>query len=374
MSTILNTVCLMAVAIEIAAKKWVVACTAGGKIVRKVLSEEQSMERLDALVAEVTRAASKLGLDPSAQVLVAYEAGQEGFWLMRALQERGIRAEVINPTSLQVDRRARRVKTDRVDAESLARALWRHMNGDHLALRMVHAPDEEAEDVREWQRERDRLMAQRRGCEDRIRKKLRTQGIWQLPRTWRTMLREDALRDWGGRPLGTTLRAMLQIELDRLEAAEAQIATLQQLADRLGSRVSEQVEQLSALCGVGPVGARGLALRLLFRKFKNPRQVGSCVGLVGTPYDSGTMRKDQGISKQGDPRLRALLVELAWMWLRYQPESSLSRWFVARTSGSGPRNKRVMIVALARKLAIALWRYVENGVIPEGAKLKRQYA
>jgi transposase len=115
-------------------------------------------------------------------------------------------------------------------------------------------------------------------------------------------------------------------------------------------------------------------LRLLFRTFDNPRQLGGCIGLVGTPYDSGTMRKDQGISKQGDPRLRALLVELAWMWLRYQPESSLSRWFVARTSGSGPRNKRVMIVALARKLAITLWRYVENGVIPEGAKLKRQYA
>lgn len=373
MSTALTSaVCLMAVAIEIAASKWVVATVVGGsrRIRRKVLSQEAIDARFLALLEELATARAHFGLPAEGRVLVAYEAGQEGFWLVRALRQRGIEAEVIDPVSLQVDRRARRAKTDRLDAEALGNALWRYLSGEVRALRMVRVPSEAAEDSREWQRERDRLMAERRSCADRIGKKLRTHGIWNAGKAWRGRLRNGQLRTFAGTALGGMLSAVLRIELDRLEAAEAKLAELMLLRPQLDEAVTERTTRLVALRGIGEVGARALSMLLFWRQFDNRRQVGACVGLVGTPYDSGTQRQDQGISKAGDPRLRALLVELAWLWLRYQPQSAITRWFIARTQGSGSRGKRVMIVAVARRLAIALWRYLKDGVIPEGARLK----
>lgn len=372
MATILNTVCLMAMAIEISAAKWIVASVANStsKIRRKSLDQEQAKARFEALLEEITTARKHLQVPEEARVLVAYEAGQEGFWLVRALRARGIEAEVIDPVSLPVDRRARRVKTDRVDAEALTAALWRYASGDCRALRMVRVPDEAAEASREWQRERDRLEGERRGCTDRIVKKLRTQGIWPLPKTWRADLRAQRLHLFSGKALPAMLSAMLSIELDRLEAAEAKLKELQEQLALLDPAARARIDALVRLRAVGPVGARGLATLLFWRDFDNRRQVGACVGLVGTPYDSGTMRQDQGISKAGDPKLRALLVEMAWMWLRYQPDSALSSWFTQRTQGGGKRARRVMIVAVARKLAIALWRYLKHGEIPQGARLK----
>lgn len=371
MSTTLATVCLMAVAVEIAAAKWVVASTAGGKIRRVTLSQETPRERLEALVAEVSKARQLLKLSPEARAVVAYEAGQEGFWLVRALRARGIEADVIDPVSLKVDRRAKRVKTDRVDAEALAIALWRYINGDRHELRMVRVPSETAEDAREWERERNRLAAEARSCRDRIRKKLRTHGIWNLPeKRWRDDLRAGRLRTFAGTALGTQLQRALVIELDRLELVESKLKTLERDLDSLDAVTRERVEHLSRMRGIGAAGSRTLATLLFWREFANRRQVGACVGLTGTPYDSGTSRQDQGISKTGDPRLRALLVELSWLWVRLQPESRITRWFHERTQGAGKRGRRVMIVAVARKLAIALWRYLKFGEIPDGARLK----
>ena len=376
MTAILNTLCLMAIAIEISSAKWIVASTASSaqKIRRKTLDQKDAHARFEALLVEIEAARKHLQVPAGSRILVAYEAGQEGFWLMRALRTAGIEAEVIDPVSLQVDRRARRVKTDRVDAEALAAALWRYLSGEQRALRMVQAPSALAEDDREWQRERERLTQQLRGCTDRISKKLRTQGIWPLPKTWRGDLRNNRLHGFSGEALCPMLGAVLRIELDRLEAAEAKLKELKGKLELLDSETRTRIERLVLVCGIGEVGSRALATQLYWRSFSNRRQVGSCVGLVGTPYDSGTMRQDQGISKAGDPKLRSLLIELAWSWLRYQPKSAISLWFAKRTEGGGKRNKRVMIVGVARKLAIALWRYLKDGLIPEGAALKRQVA
>lgn len=373
MSTTLTTVCeKMAVAVEISSAKWVVASYAGGarRVRRKVLEQATPEARFAALLAEIGEARARAGLTETAQVVVAYEAGQEGFWLVRALAERGWEAGVIDPVSLPVDRRARRAKTDRLDARALVLALWNSMNGEGAAVRMLRIPDADAEDAREWQREQGRLERERRACADRLRKKLRTQGIWVLPRGWREALREGRLRTFAGQPLGAMLQAALGVELARLEAAEAHLKAWSRQLEQMPPVVAQRITRLADLRGIGPVGARGLALQLYWRQFCNRRQVGACVGLVGVPYDSGTLRCDQGISKAGDPRLRALLIELAWLWLRYQPDSALTRWFLRRTQGAGKRGRRVMVVAVARKLAIALWKYLQYGVMPEGARMK----
>jgi len=371
-TTVTTTVCQMAVAIEIAASKWVVATSVGGacRIRRKTLTQEAVNERFAALLAELAAARKHFGLTDDVRLLVAYEAGQEGFWLVRALRAAGVAAEVIDPVSLQVDRRKRRAKTDRLDAEALTTALWRYQGGDLRALRMVRIPSQVDEDNREWQRECDRLKAERCALTDRIRKKLRTHGIWNPPKQWREELREGRLRTFTGQSLSGMLNAALVIELDRLELVESKLAQWARHATRLDQAVTQRMTRLAAMRGIGKVGAGALSMLLFWRQFDNRRQVGACVGLVGTPYDSGIQRQDQGISKAGDPKLRALLIELAWLWLRYQPDSAITAWFHRRTQGSGSRGKRVMIVAVARRLAIALWRYLRDGVVPEGARLK----
>lgn len=355
---------MVAVAVEMSGATWLVGSCAGVKVLRKSVSDETPIERMRSLVAEVERSVKKLGGGGDTRVVVAYEAGQEGFWLKRELAARGIEAEVIDPVSLKVDRRSKRAKTDRLDVEALARALFAWMAGDTTALRMVRMPSKEDEDNREWQRERERLKAERRGCLDRIGKKLRTQGIW----IWdRTKLRDGTLKCLDGTPLGPMLSKAMKMELDRAELAEAKLAELTKHATDLTPEASTCVKRLTALKGIGEVGGRGLALKLYWRKFDNRREVGACTGLVSMAYDSGTMRQDQGISKQGDPSLRALLVELSWLWLKHQPGSELTAWFRKRTEGQGKRHKRTMIVAVARRLAISLWRYLKDGIVPEGA-------
>jgi transposase len=207
---------------------------------------------------------------------------------------------------------------------------------------------------------------------DRMVKLLTTQGCWEkLDRAFTQRLANGELRDWEGKPLGATLLVRLQRELTRWQQARDQFKQLEQeRAERFSAQQQAQLTQLVQLRGVGPVSAQRLVLELFWRHFANARQLGACVGLVPQPYDSGTMRKDQGISKQGNRRVRALLVELAWMWLRYQPNSALSCWFASKVQGDSKRSRRVAIVALARRLLIALWRYLERGVPPEGSQLK----
>lgn len=355
----------VAVAVEISGAKWVVGSFAGTKLRRKVLEEKSAERRLAALCGEVSTAAAKLGGE-GVQVVVAYEAGQEGFWIQRALAKRGLQVEVIDPVSLKVDRRSKRAKTDRLDVEALARALYAWVQGDTTALRMVRSPSRSDEDDREWQRERDRLRAERRSCLDRIGKKLRTHSIW----SWdRESLRTGSLRDIDGQPLGRMLQIALLIELDRAELVERKLELLEAHAGQMSDRSRECIDRLMQFRGIGEVGARGLTTKLYWRDFSNRREVGGCTGLVGMPYDSGSTRQDQGISKQGDPSLRGLLVELAWLWLRYQPSSAITQWFRERAMGQNKRHKRTLIVAVARRLAIAWWRYLKDGHVPEGAIL-----
>lgn len=374
-TTLQGSVCTMlAMVVEIASAKWVVASHAGGAgaIRRVTLTAPTAGSRLAGLVEEIGKARQRFGAGPQTRLVVGYEAGQEGHWLVRALRARGIEAEQIDPSSLQVDRKAKRAKTDRLDAEALVRALWRWMTGEAKALRMVRVPSVADEDNREWQRERDRLSGERRGCEDRIVKKLRTQGVWLkgLGGSDRRRLREGSLCGVEGQVLEPMLQRMLLIELERLEAVEGLLRKLDAQRAQLAPAAAERARRLERLCGIGEVGSHKLALLLLWRDFSNRRQVGSCTGLVGMPYDSGVTRQDQGISKAGDPRVRALLIELAWLWLRYQPDSALTRWFRQRSQGHSKRGKRILIVAVARRLAIALWRWLKDSVVPEGARLK----
>ncbi|MCX8006219.1 MAG: IS110 family transposase, partial [Burkholderiaceae bacterium] len=232
---------VVAVAIEIASAKWVVASFAGERVRRKVLTAEDAAVRFEALLAELREVRRRWEVGPGDRVVVGYEAGPEGFWLVRALRSRGVEAEVIDPASLPVERRARRAKTDRLDADALVRALWRHGLGDGGALRMVRVPSLADEDAREWQRARDRLADAARSGVDRIVKKLRTQGIWEMPARWREQLRAGTLRGFDGEALGPQLQAALVMELDRLELAESRLRELDRDLSRLAPEVREPV-------------------------------------------------------------------------------------------------------------------------------------
>lgn len=364
---------VLAVALELAKASWKVALSDARRNPRlKTVDAPQPLARLEQVVQQVKEARARWALPASVRVIVVYEAGQDGFWLQRALQARGVETLVIDPASLLMERRARRAKTDRLDALRLVEALLAWLRGDRRRFQLVRVPRVEDEDRRHWGRERQQLQRELQQHRNRIEKLLATQGCWtRLDRAGRQQLAEGSLRDWAGQPLGAALQARLQRELQRWQDARTQLRQLErEQPQRFGARQAEQVARLTQLRGIGPVGARQLVLELFWRQFRNRRQLGACVGLVPAPYDSGTLRVDQGISKQGNPRVRALLVEQAWLWLRYQPDSALSHWFARKAGGACRRSRRVAIVALARRLVIALWRYLEQGERPAGATLK----
>jgi transposase len=273
-----------------------------------------------------------------------------------------------------VARQARRAKTDRLDALLLLRTLQTWLSGQRDCMRVVHVPDERAEMQRHLARDRGLLQKEVGQHRDRIRKLLRTEGCWQeLQGDVRAQLEAGEFVCVNGQPLPAELRERLLRESERLQMAQQQLAALERgLLAQLPEPVRAKIAQLAQLKGVGWVGATRLVLELYWRDFHNRRQVGSCVGLVAQPYDSGDSRVDQGISKQGNRRVRALLIEMAWMWRRYQPGSAIAQWFAQRTAGNAPnkRGKRIAIVAVARRLAIALWRYLTDGVVPQGAQFK----
>ncbi|MFC5697184.1 IS110 family transposase [Pseudomonas sp. GCM10022186] len=364
---------VLAVALELAKACWKVALSDARRNPRlQTADAPQPLARLEQVVQQIEAARARWALPQSVTVVVVYEAGQDGFWLQRALQARGVETLVIDPASLLMERRLRRAKTDRLDALRLVEALLAWLRGDRRRFQVVRAPRVEDEDRRHWGRERQQLQRELQQHRNRIEKLLATVGCWtRLDRAGRQQLAEGRLQDWAGQPLGAALQARLQRELQRWQDARTQLRQLErEHAQRLGTRQTEQVARLTQLRGIGTVGARQLVLELFWRHFRNRRQLGACVGLVPAPYDSGTLRVDQGISKQGNPRVRALLVEQAWLWLRYQPDSALSHWFAKKAGGDGRRSRRVAIVALARRLVIALWRYLEHGELPAGATLK----
>ena len=321
------------------------------------------------------QAKAKWQLGSHCEVVLVYEAGQDGFWIARALQARGWRVVVADAASIPVARQARRAKTDRLDAQMLLDSVLAWLGGERGRMHVVSVPSTQAEAQRQLVRDRGELQKEVGQHRDRIRKLLRTVGCWEpLEGDLLGALGEGRLRCWDGQPLPQELRQRLQREAQRLRLVLQQLALLEgQLLEQLPAAVRERIAQLARLKGVGWVGATRLVLELYWRDFHNRRQVGACVGLVAQPYDSGASRVDQGISKQGNRRVRALLIEMAWMWLRYQPGSALAQWFAARTgsSAANKRGKRIAIVAVARRLAIALWRYLGDGVLPPGAQLKK---
>jgi len=317
------------------------------------------------------RVAKVTGQTPT--VTLCYEAGYDGFWLARFLEQRGIECLVMEPASLQVNRRARRVKTDRIDVESLLHTVIAWCRGERHVCSMVVIPSVEEEDLRRSHRERDRLVRERTAHINRIKGLLFGQGIRgiNVKKDYKT-LAPAALVTGDGRPLPERLGREITREIARLAQVQAQIAEIEcerDLASTPCAATERKRHALLRLNGIGPTFSAILAREVYYRRFANRRQVASYIGLAPSPYDSGEGRRNQGISKAGNSRARYSLIQAAWLWIRHQPNSALTQWFHHRTEGQSKRMRCIMIVALARKLAIALWRYVELGLIPEGATL-----
>ncbi len=274
-----------------------------------------------------------------------------------------------------MQRHKRRAKTDRLDAIKLVINLRAWLRGERDRMHVVHVPSAQDEASRHLMRERGQLQKEVLQHLDRMRKLLATLGCWEdvAHRAFAERLARDEVRCHDGTPLPPELRERLLRECERRASAAQQLAVLEKTRQAsVPAPARARSNALARLKGIGEVGASRLALELFWREFSNRRQVGACVGLVPQPYDSGESQTDQGISRQGNRRVRALLVEMAWTWLRYQPGSALTQWFNRRTQGTRPnrRARRIAIVAVARRLAIALWRYLKDGVIPEGAQMK----
>jgi transposase len=327
-----------------------------------------------ALISDLrSRVSAELG---SVDMACCFEAGRDGVWLHRLLTAQGVAAYVLEPTSILVNRRARRAKTDRLDAEGMVRVLASWLSGDRQICSMVRVPTPEQEDAKRRHREREHLVQDRVRIENRIEALLFTQGIRKRPslRSWSRDL--DALRTGDGRALPPLLRAeldrlrrRLELVLELIRELEAEReATLSATADRS----SQQIAALQQIRGIGANFAAVLVHEVFYRGFENRRQLASYVGIAPTPHKSGTMDRDRGISRAGNPRARTTLIQLAWLWLRYQPGSELAIWFRARVGALQGRTRRIAIVAIARKLLIALWRYVESGLIPAGITLRAE--
>jgi len=319
------------------------------------------------------RAARRLG--SAAAVVSCYEAGYDGFWLHRLLTAAGIINHVFDPASIAVEQRARRVKTDRIDGELLLRTLMAHCRGEPRVVRVVRVPSTEQEDMRRDSRERQRLVQEQTAHINRIKALLRLLGMAvgnPRRRDWLSWL--EAQRDWQGEPVPARQMAELEREHARLMLVREQIAALERAsaaspASEAAAQRGENKRLLQQIRGLGAVFSGTLANEVFYKDFSNRRQVGSYIGLAPSPWCSGGTDREQGISKAGNRRARHAAIECAWLWLRHQPDSALSRWFRERTVNASKRIRRIAIVALARKLMVALWRYLTTGLIPEGAVL-----
>lgn len=356
-------------ALELSNSKWKLAFSAGDGIRKKSLDAGD----LGALDREIGKAKQRFRLGEDCRVVSVYEAGRDGFWIHRALAGRGIESLVVDSASIEVNRKQRRAKTDNVDVEALIRQLMRFAGGEKRALSVVRVPTVEAEDQRRLHRERQRLLTERGAHSARIQSLLIAHGIRR--RVSPQLLEElEELQSPAGYPLGEDLKAEIRREYERYRLAHEQILGLERTQrERLEAEPSGALQQVSSLLqlrGVGQVTSWVLVMEFFaWRGFRNRRELAACAGLTPTPYSSGEMVRDQGISKAGNRRIRTLLVELSWLWLRYQPNSALTLWYQERFAVGGKRMRRIGIVALARKLLVALWRYVEHGEIPQGAVL-----
>ncbi len=315
------------------------------------------------------RVRGKLGTMPA--VVTCYEAGYDGFWLHRLLTAAGITNYVFDPASIAVEQRGRRAKTDRIDGKLLLRTLMAHVRGEPRVVRIVRVPTQEQEDSRRVNRERDRLITEQTAHTNRIKALLRQRGMavgHPRRRDWLAWLGEQ--RDWEGLAVPPAMLAELTREHARLMLVCEQLeAVTRELSATMAATAHER-DLLGRLKSLGLVMSAGLANEVFYKDFRNRRQVAAYIGLATSPWQSGGTDREQGISKAGNPRARKMAIELAWLWVLHQPDSALARWFKARTLRASKRIRRIAIVALARKLMVALWRYLTTGLVPQGAALK----
>jgi transposase len=364
------------VSLELSKARWLLTVSVPGteKISRHFVSGGDAEALLEVIARLQALAAKRCGA--AVPVVVIQEAGLDGFWIHRLLAGRGIESHVVDPASIAVNRRHRRAKTDSIDGEALLRTLMAWSRGERQVCSMVQPPSPEAEDRRRLSRERGRLIKERIQHANRIKGLLASQGVSDyepLRRDRRARL--DALTTGDGRRLPERLRAEIGREIERLELVLTQIARVESERDALVAEAASADRDavpatLLRLRGIGPELASLLWLEGLFRHFGNRRQLAAYAGLAPSPWQSGGLEREQGIAKSGNPRLRQAMIELAWFWIRHQPGSALSRWFVERVGAARGRVRRISIVALARKLLVALWRFVTNGIVPEGAVFK----
>jgi transposase len=374
-------------ALELSAASWHLVFSVGlGRPLRHRTITAGSAEQLR---EEVRRARARFGLTGAAAVRSCYEAGREGFWVHRRLTQEGIENLVVDSSSIEVNRRVRRAKTDRLDGQGLVRKLVQYWGGDRATWKVVQVPSAALEDGRHAERGLATLTAERTAWRNRIHGLLMLAGV-------RLRIGADfgdrlaACRTWAGTPLPAGLRARVEQAWRLLTAVEGELRTAraaraaelaagaqalraaaaarpQPPAPRAPAEIAAALMRLRAL---GPGTATVLAHEVFSRDLRNRREVGALTGLVGVPYNSGATVREQGISRAGLARLRGLAVELAWLWRRYQPQSALTRWFETRWGGGGKRARKIGIVALARRLVIALWRYTQTGMVPAGARVR----
>ncbi len=307
-------------------------------------------------------------------ITLCYEAGYDGFWLSRFLEQRGVECLVMEPARLQVNRRSRRVKTYRIDVEYILHTLIAWRRGERHVCSMVVIPSVEEEDLRRSHRERDRLVRERTAHINRIKGLLFGQGIRgvNVQRHYKALKPMEMITG-DGRPLPDRLGCEITREIERLAQVQAQIVEIEHERDKAPTSclaTERKRHDLLRLKGLGPTLSSTVSREVYYRRFVNRRQVASYIGITPSAYDSGEGRRSQGISKAGNRLARVAMIEAAWLWVRHQPDSALTQWFHSRTQGQTKRIRRIMIVALARKLAIALWRYLETGLVPVGAVVK----
>jgi transposase len=375
-STLPATSTTLLLAFELGERVWKLGFTTG--MGQRPRIRQIAAGAVGRICEEIARAKNRLKLPADAPVMSCYEAGRDGFWLHRWLLAQGVTNHVVDSSSIEVNRRARRAKTDRLDLAGLLNLLARYLLGDQRVWRVVHVPSVEDEDARQlhrtWesvQQDRSRLMCRLQGL-------LVTQGV-RLRIDDEFLRRLEAARLWDGTPVPAGLKHRILRVWTQLELLNTQREELEAMRDALvpdpQTATGRYVDALPTLRGIGPIGAWVLATEIFgWRQIQNRRQLGALVGLVPAPYQSGDTAHDQGITRAGNKHVRRLMVQLAWSWVRYQPGSGLTQWYQRRFGKGSKRMRRIGIVALARKLLIALWRYVEWGEIPEGAIVKSQAA
>ena len=359
-------------ALELSEAEWKLGFTIGLGQAPRLRSTQA--RNLDGLKREIEQAKVRFGLPKEAAVLSCYEAGRDGFWLHRYLESVAIHNLVVDSASIEVNRRFRRAKTDRLDVGKLLNMLVRYYQGEPKVWSVVHVPSVEVEDQRQLHRELMALKREQTHHINRMKGLLASQGVvLEVKRDFVEELAEAKL--WDGSKIGPGLRGLLEREANRLEVVREQIRALEkerkEMLKNSTDPAMEQVRRLLRLKGIGMNSAWVDVMEFFaWRAFHNRREVAALAGLTPTPYRSGESAREVGISKAGNRPVRALAIEIAWSWLRNQPNSQLSRWYHKRFAKGGSRVRRIGIVALARKLLIALWRYLEEGILPEGARLK----